>query len=487
MARQVEASDLTPSRAGTIRSSSQTDRPRVPPGLTMEIEPSIAMKTLPPSRRTVAADWMPSLISTTFIVFVGLWSIPASAQSITIDRDIPLLQQVLKQQPDAELYYRLSDLYIQKGRQTGDITYFNLATQSLREALHLQPNLEPAHRHLAFVLYSLHDFAGATSEALHAIQFDARDSYAYGVLGDAQLETGKYEQAAATYAQMAAIKNDLYSYSRRSGLETIMGENDAAIADLKRAIATGTQSGEPPEGVAWAQVMLAQDYFLMGRLNDAYLAGAAALLTYPTYHRALAVLGQVRAAQGKFDEAADFYRRAIAVIPLPEYAAALGDVYVKLGRQKDANEQRHLVEFIARLNTLNRVLYNRVLVDYYADHDIEHKQALEFAVDEFTIRRDIYGHDALAWALFRDGKVDAALPHIISALRFKTSDARLYFHAGMIYAARGRNDRARAMLKQALAINPRFQPILDEVARHEYAALNGPNAPQLAEESGLHH
>jgi tetratricopeptide (TPR) repeat protein len=404
-----------------------------------------------------------------------------------IDRDVAILQKILKQHPDAELYYRLSDLYIQKGRQTGDITYFNLASKSLQAALRLQPNLEAAHRHLAFVLYSLHDFASATREAGRAIQLDPRDAYAYGVLGDAQLETGKYEKAAGTYARMAAIKHDLYSYSRRSGLETIMGENDAAVADLKRAIAAGIQTNEPPEGVAWAQTMLAQDYFLMGKLDDAYLAGAAALKTYPGYHRALAILGQVRAAQGKLDEAAELYRRAIAVIPLPEYAAALSDVYAKLGRQKDAQEQRQLVEFIARLNALNRVLYNRVLVDYYADHDLDHQAALDLAAGEFKIRHDIYGHDALAWALYRDGKPDAALPHILSALHFNTTDARLYFHAGMVYAALGRNHRARAMLARALAINPHFQPVLDEVAAREYLALNASSERQIAGASGSDH
>jgi tetratricopeptide (TPR) repeat protein len=429
---------------------------------------------------------MLSAIAIGLCIIAGLWPIPAAAQS-TIDRDVALLQKILKQHPDAELYYRLSDLYVQKGRQTGDITYFNLASKALQEALRLQPNLEAAHRHLAFVLYSLHDFGGATSEAGRAIQLDPRDSYAYGVLGDAQLETGEYEAAPETYAQMAAIKNDLYSYSRRSGLETIMGENDAAIADLKRAIAAGIQTNEPPEGVAWAQVVLAQDYFLMGKLDDAYIAAAAALNTYPAYHRALAILGQVRAAQGKLDEAAVLYRRAIAAIPLPEYAAALSDIYAKLGHQKDAQEQRQLVEFIARLNALNRVLYNRVLVDYYADHDIDHQEALDLAVGEFKIRHDIYGHDALAWALYRDGKPDAALPHILSALHFKTTDARLYFHAGMVYAALGRNDRARAMLERALAINPHFQPVLDEVAEREYVALNGSSERQIAGARGSHH
>jgi tetratricopeptide (TPR) repeat protein len=189
----------------------------------------------------------------------------------------------------------------------------------------------------------------------------------------------------------------------------------------------------------------------------------------------------VSAAELKLDSAADFYRRAIAVIPLPEYAAALADVYTKMGRQRDAELQRHLVEFIARLNVLNQVLYNRVLVDYYADHDINHKQAVELATGEYAIRKDIYGEDALAWALYRDGQAEKALPHIIAALRFRTADARLYFHTGMIYRAVGQTDKARSNLGLALAINPHFQPLLDEVAANGYAALNKAHGKQYAE------
>jgi tetratricopeptide (TPR) repeat protein len=185
---------------------------------------------------------------------------------------------------------------------------------------------------------------------------------------------------------MAAIKDDLYSYSRRSGLETIRGDNSAAIADLKRAIADGIRSGEPAEGIAWAQTRLAEDYFLLGKPDEAAAQDQAALTTYPGYYRALASLGQVRAAEGKLDEAAGLYRDAIAVIPLPEYAAALSDVYAKMGRRQDAQRQRELVEFIARLNTINRVLYNHVLVDYYADHDLEHRQAIDLAAREFEVR-----------------------------------------------------------------------------------------------------
>jgi tetratricopeptide (TPR) repeat protein len=427
------------------------------------------------------------IITVALLLLVAAWapqpraqSPDARTQNSIVDRNILILQKLLMARPDAEMYYRLADLYVQKGRQTGDITYFNLAKRSLQQALTLEPGFSQGRRHLGYVLYALHDFANAAAEARNAIRLDPGDPYAYGVLGDAELETGQYKKAAQSYGQMVTLRGDLYSYSRRSGIETIRGDNNAAVADLRRAIDDGIRTGEPPEAIAWAQVRLAKDYFLMGDLSDGEAQGEAALKTDPNYHRALAVMGQVRAAQGRFPEAADFYKRAVAIIPMPQYAAALGDVYYKMGRKADAQRQRDLVEFIA----LNRVLYNRVLVKYYADHDIQHQQAVDMAASELKVRRDIYGHDALAWALYRKGEAAAALPHINTALKFKTTDARLYFHAGMINAALGRKRLARAELNRALRINPHFQPLLDDTAARELAALGGSLPRQFAQGSG---
>ena len=434
---------------------------------------------MPESRYVLPNRYVSTVTGAAFFVLALLMvfrrTVNAQSDPVT-DRNITILQKLISGAPNAEVYYRLGDLYVQKGRQTGDITYFNLSREALRDALKLEPGLAPAHRHLAFVLYALHDFAGAMSESRAALKLDPMDSYAYGVLGDAQLETGRYEQAAQTYARMVALKPDLYSFSRRSGLETIRGQDQAAISDLKHGIAMGLNVGEPRESVAWAQVMLAQDYFLMGKLDLASEQGEAALQTFSGYHRALAILGQVRAAQSRFEEAAKLYSSAIAVIPLPEYAAALSDVYAKMGHSKDAMDERKLVEFIARLNATNKQLYNRVLVDYYADHDLKHDHAVNQAEAEYKVRRDIYGEDALAWSLYRAGDSIRALSHVEAAIRFGTTDARLYFHAGLVYAALGRGQQARRSLEHALSINPHFQPVFDDVAASEYAALNATRA-----------
>ena len=62
----------------------------------------------------------------------------------------------------------------------------------------------------------------------------------------------------------------------------------------------------------------------------------------------------MQAANGRYPEAIDLYRKAIEAIPLPDYAASLGDVYAKIGRAEEARKQYALVEYIGRLNALNR-------------------------------------------------------------------------------------------------------------------------------------
>jgi tetratricopeptide (TPR) repeat protein len=407
------------------------------------------------------------------LLMIG-WPGEPIADQTGIDRMVSIYQRLLRVRPnDAEIYYKLGDAYVQKGRETGDVTYFDLAGQTLRKALQLEPGLAPAHRHLALVDYTLHDFAGAIAHSQAAIKLDPRDASSYGVMGDAQLETGDYAAAARSYATMIALSADLYSFARRSGLESLRGQDAACIADLKRAVADGLQTGKPAESVAWVQWQLGNEYFRTGHLADASAQYEASLKTDPGYHRALAGMAQVRAARGDLGAAAALYTQAIAVIPMPEYAAALGDVYTMMGRADDAARQRALVEFIGRLNKLNKVLYNRSLAYFYADHDIELPAALELAATELEVRRDIYGHDAMAWVLYKSGNAAAADGQMRVALGLGTADPKLYYHAGMIEFTLGHKALARRDLNRALTLNRHFQPLQDAVAARTLAMLSG--------------
>jgi tetratricopeptide (TPR) repeat protein len=386
-----------------------------------------------------------------------LAALPAGAEEGAADVSIRQALWLLRRNPDdARAHYRLGDGYVARARETGDVADFGRAERALRRAVALAPDHAPAVRHLAYVLYSRHAFAEAAVEAARAIALDPSDGAAHGILGDAALEVGQYDAAARAYRRMMELGQDLHAYARRAGLSSVRGEVDAAIADLERAVDEGRRAGRPRESIAWAQWQLGSDHYAAGRLIESEAAFEAALRTFPGYHRASAGLAQVRAAQGRYDAAVELYTKALAVVPLPEYAAALGDVHARQGRTADARRQYDLVEYIGRLGALNQALYNRELALFLADHDMKLDEALTLARKELEVRRDIYAWDVLAWALLKNDRPEEAKAAITEALRLGTRDARLFFHAGMIHARLGELPRARDYLARALATNPYF-------------------------------
>jgi tetratricopeptide (TPR) repeat protein len=407
------------------------------------------------------------------------------AQSTRTDNQIGYYQELLNRNPrNARAYYGLGDAMIRKARETGDANYFNRAEEALKKSLELAPRNAGAMRHLAYVFYSRHEFEPAAMHALKTIEMDATDADAYGILGDALLETGKYDRAEEAYRKMMDLEKNLYSYSRLAGLESMRGDSAGATADLERAIIAGKAQRAPAESIAWAQWQLGSDQFSLGNSEKAEANYRHSLDTYPNYYRALAGMAQMRAAQKRYTEAVEFYQKAIAILPMPDYVAALGDVYANMGNSVLAKQQYELVEYIGRLSALNQVLYNRELAYFYADHDIKPEEALALARRELDYRQDIYAYDVVAWSLYRNGKLADARDAIEQALKLGTKDAKLLFHAGMIYQALGEKEKAKEFLARALAMNPQFHILLAKKAAETLKQLEESPLQANAVQSG---
>jgi tetratricopeptide (TPR) repeat protein len=406
------------------------------------------------------------------------------AQDTGVDRSLAHYQRLLQRHPlNAHAYYALGDAYIQKAREHGDMASFALAEQALRKALDLAPGYSQAARHLAYVFYSRHDFQAAVTQAQQALALNPQDGHAYGVLGDAYLETGQYAQAQAAYQRMLALHNDLYAYSRVAALHSLQGDPQTAIALLTQALQEGMAQQRPHESLAWTHWQLGNEHFALGQLTNAEAHYSAALTLTPHYYRALAGLAQVRSAQQQYQEAIALYQQAITVLPLPEYVAALGDVYTKLGRMDEAAKHYAMVEYIGTLNTLNQVLYNRELAVFYADHDRKLDTALALARKELEVRRDIYAYDLLAWVLYKLQRPAEALNAMHEALKLGTQDARLFFHAGMIYHHLGNIALAQQYLQRALATNPHFHIIHADLAAQTLTVLTTPSSTVVSQET----
>src|SRR5262249_32184046 len=126
---------------------------------------------------------------------------------------------------------------------------------------------------------------------------------------------------------------------------------------------------------------------------------------------------------------------------------------------------------IGYLNTLNKVLYNRELAVFYADHNMKLAEALELAKKELEVRQDIYAYDLLAWSLYKNGQPEEALAAITKALELGTHDANLLLHACIIYHQLCDIAQANLFLQRALATNPYFHIVHADVAKQTLEGL----------------
>jgi tetratricopeptide (TPR) repeat protein len=405
------------------------------------------------------------------------------AQQNATDDLIKRLQARVKRNPeDHEGYAGLGAAYLQKGRETADAADYELAKGALEKSLDLLSN-DPAAAfamtQMAVVCMVEHRFDDALIWAQKALALGSGDPSPWAILGDALADMGDYKGASEAYSRLKSSYGSedeklAFSYqqdSRMSFLRFVDGETQGAIQLMRSAVRTAMETHMPAENIAWSQYQLGEELFLVGDTKAAENAYLASLDECPDYYRALAGLAKVRASQNRYADAVKLYKEAIARVPYPEYAAALGDIYHKLGQHEEAKQQYALVEFIAYLSQVNRQIHNRDLALFYADHELKLPESLVLARKELEVRRDVYTWDVLGWSLFKNDRLQEAREAISHALEQGTKDPQLFFHAGMIYERLGDSRKAREYLKRALDINPHFHILFSSTASETLARL----------------
>lgn len=388
------------------------------------------------------------------------------------DHVILASQAVIERAPsDPRGYNQLAAAYMQKARETGDFAFNSQAEESLARAFKISPDNYDGLKLRSKLLLTLHRFSEALEVARRARAVNPRDHDVYAAMTDALVELGDYPAAVDAAQAMVDLRPDTASYSRISYLRSLHGDTAGAVEAMRQAV----ESSNPrnPEGVAWCLVHLGDELVNAGQPKEAEREYDRALFVFPDYHLALAAKARARFAAGDSDAAVKFYQRAVERVPLPEYAAALGDLYAKLGRADEARRQYELVEFVERAGGAQGQTYSRQLAMFWADHDTRLDEALEVARRERAARNDIYTADALAWCLYKKGRFDEAGAAMKDALRLGTRDPRLLYHAGMIARARGDAGGAARLLRDALKINPAFDPLQADEARRTLRAVGG--------------
>jgi tetratricopeptide (TPR) repeat protein len=399
---------------------------------------------------------------------------PSGSKGGEVERLIRAYERRVSTAPNLLDYVFLGRLYIDKGRLTGDAAVYSQAEAALEAALEIAPRDLEAKSLLASARFSTHEFASALKLAGDVTRSDPARYAAAAVAGDAHLELGNYKRAEDTYERLdRALSGAAAVTVRRARLAWLTGDVNAARALARSAESAARKGGVFGPGLAWYRVFRAQLEFDSGNYAQAGELYSSAVRTAPNYHVAIAGLGRARAAQGRYALAIRHYLDAIAIVPQPDYVAALGDLYAITGHDDMARRQYSTVGAIATLARANKQIYQRQLATFYADHDTHLRRALDLTTRELEVRKDIYGYDAHAWALFKNGRLSDARDASDKALRLLTRDARLWYHAGMISAALGDESRARTELRHALELSPAFDPLQAQIARKQLAELRG--------------
>jgi tetratricopeptide (TPR) repeat protein len=297
-----------------------------------------------------------------------------------------------------------------------------------------------------------HEFAQALKTGRAALRLVPDYAPARGVVVDALIELGRYDEAFRAAESLAHDAPDLASLARLSYSRELRGDLDGALVAMGQAAAS---PGLAPENTAYVTALRGQLERLTGDPDAARGSYENALGLVADHAPSLAGLGRLAVGAGDLESAKADLERASAVVPLPEYVIALGDVLLAAGDTAGATQQYALARAEIALFEAGGVVVDQELALFEADHG-DAATALRLAQRAYDATPTVRAADAVAWALHRLGREDEAAERATEALRLGSRDPLLRYHAGAIAAARGDVEAARRDLTLALSTDPGF-------------------------------
>ena len=369
----------------------------------------------------------------------------------------------------ADAHVGLAQAFIQKRRETGDPAYLVYARDAMGAAQSLAPGDFRVLTGQIVLDFDSHRFARAAQLAEKAIAAEPASPDGYLLLSDARLELGDYEGAVSALQEAMDRAPDLRSHGRAGYLRWLHGDVEGALDAMDEAVSPGSRTAEP---MAWCYVEIGLMLWHGGKLDPARRSAQRALSLLPNYLPALSLDARVLASLGRDEEAIARLEGVVARAPTADALLRLSELLAGAGRELAAGRYLARAEKLASDDPVPVALY-------YARHGIWPERALALAERAVAERATIYSRDALAMALLRAGRVDAAQKAMAEAHALATPDARLILHRALIEFASGDRSAATASLNAASIQNPHADPLL----ARELAALVGqpfPGPPRRA-------
>ncbi len=382
-----------------------------------------------------------------------------SSINTNVDKYISELEFQIQQNPNSSsLYNKLGAAYLQKARESGEPSFYSKAEDYLNSSIEANPKNFEAMYLMGTLCLAKHQFNRALGWGIRATDLNPHNAPVMGVIFDAQIELGKYDEALNTLQTMIDTRPDLSSYSRVSYYRELIGDTRGAIDAMKSAINAGAPHSE---NTAWCRVQLGNLYLNNGEPDKAENEYNLALIEFPKFYQALSALGRLHLIKNNKTGAIELYKMSLESNPSAEAMIALGDLYRITGQNEKAEEQYQNVRFVSTLLKESGVETDMELALFEADHNSNLDKSLKDAEESVEKNPTIKSYNTLAWIQYKTGNYSEAEKNIVQALRLGTKEPLLYFHAGMIYQKLGQNQNANAYLDYALKINPSFSEIYE--------------------------
>jgi tetratricopeptide (TPR) repeat protein len=219
-----------------------------------------------------------------------------------------------------------------------------------------------------------------------------------------------------------------------------------------------------PDSPLWLNVQIQKSFALnsMERIDDAKVLLEGLVKTDDKDVRPLDALGNILRSHERYEEARDYYTRALALIPKPTkenwtlfYSRGVCNERLKDWPGAEADFKEALVLSPDESLVLNYLGYS------WVDQGSNLKQAMDYIRKAVKLKPDDgYYVDSLGWAYFRLGNLPAAVENLERAVELKPDDPIINDHLGDAYWKVGRTLEAKYQWQQALTLKPEDEQIV---------------------------
>ncbi len=351
----------------------------------------------------------------------------------------------------------LASCYLQLFQTTGEVSYLRTGDSLLESSSLKLRNTDPD------ILFALsqtsitqHRFKDAAMYNNEAVKAEG-SVYTNRLLEfDAGMELGQYHFATRKLESLSD-KSTFDYLIRKSKLEDHRGDLDKAIVLMEKAFEK--VKDKKASLYCWALSNLADMYGHAGRIEDSYNTYIKVLQKDSSYIYALKGISWIAYSNDKNTaEAKRILQYILSQTKMPDLWLQLAEIEEWEGNSTKKNEC--IRKFLTEVERPKYgAMYNKYLIGIYTTEFPDLNKALLLAEEEVASRPTPETFDWLAWVHFKKGDKEKAYMLSRNHVYRQNYEPDAMFNTALIFAANGKKNEAKQMLKECLKSSFEIGPL----------------------------